>query len=47
MNDNRPPIGLTHNGVSRTATQGNNLVRLLLAALLLTAVGAVIVMISR
>ncbi|RLP21991.1 hypothetical protein [Mesorhizobium sp. YM1C-6-2] len=46
VNDNRPPLVVDNNGVDRRGTRGSRLVRLLLAVLLLAAVGAVLVMMS-
>jgi hypothetical protein len=46
VNDNQPPLVVGNNGVNRTGTRGSKLVLLLLAVMLVAAVGAVLVMMS-
>lgn len=43
VNDNRPPAGADNIGVDRKGTRGSSVIRLLLAVLLLLALGAVVV----
>lgn len=43
VNDNRPPLVVGNNGVDRTGTRGSSVIRLLLAVLLILALGGVVV----